>query len=866
MVLNVNKSKMMLVCLGVVFLISSSWGQRNYDLEFICGQTLPVFDTDLVINGKASFVPSIIPVECIVNLESGYTDGAYRLQIIIEAIDIQDCAVNLDIFNGKGAFGNYLRQLSCRSMSTDTVYTESQFATIRLSRPYNLAENAYVFNLNIRAYKDNGESSIFQGGANLPVGAIVGIIIGLLALVLLMFLLVWCWKSGRLYDYTGWTGKNDDDEKEGKENFGVGNSDSMVTSSVASGLDHKDPSVWNTAVSGKYDPSIPRRSDGPQFLGGRRSYGRNGTTNGVVVTTAKNGDPAATYQKEQTDLKQLLNSEIRQGQGSRGRGQSARGEGGDSKETLIDDVFESDDNKNKDNRLLSNGGDDAYENVATSAYLKKKDSGNDFFKRGDLTRGSSRRGEDGSPTRGSLRRGDTGRGSNKSTGSHHDDMNKAKNLADEATAVKLKSSKSRSGPGGGDDRERDDNYGNFGGQVEPPSDFDSSSFMSVPEPATVTATVHGKSGPGGQSQKPTDKASDDSELNEINSRAKPGESEVVPNPNIPQNQTTDPHKSPNSKKKKKKKPKQEEVKDTLPPEAFEPLFDRPVSEEPYPAGMQPLNAGYNPYGVPGAMYPLQQYGMPYGMMPAPGTVPPGTQTYSYAYQTMPAPGAYPNTTPQQMAGKAAWIVQETPTKNGPVQKTSFMMATQESRPGSQQNQHHNGGPGQPSSSSTPYGRNSRPRNPGDTSVVPAGVMSPDNGQGHRTAMMKSGVDPVTGIETNQALWTDTTRDRTDPRPEDNPKINRKTVTRTTNRGGYGDLPQHVDNITDHLFISMDADDPAFLSPSGTGAHAMTSTETPEGGNALFYTGLHRGHGASPQHAIHPAPSRHNAIRDNISIA
>ncbi|KAK6175171.1 hypothetical protein SNE40_013690 [Patella caerulea] len=857
-----------------------------YDLDRLstCNREVTIFDEQVVLNGRSNAAPANPPKECTIYIKSGYTDGKNRLQVDIETIAIEDCAVFVDLFNGRGAYGNSLKRLGCSSQNKDSLYSDKEWITVQFQRPTILYQTAYVIKLTVKTYEDPDVPGILLGGTTLPPGAIIGIIVGLLAILILAGVLIWCWRSGRLTDYIGFVPNDKQDEelkKDGKKSVNDGEDNRAIEKSdklgngvgviKKTGIDHQDPKVWNTITSGKYDPNGPRRTDGPQFLG-RSSYRDirprkfdDDLENRVIINNNENSDPSASWQKGQTDLKKLLNNEIRQGQGSRGRGQSVRGEGGDSKETLIDDVFESDDNKNKDNRLLSHGGDDAYENVATPHYLKKKDSGNEFFKRGDPTRGSSRRGEDGSPTRGSLRRGDTGRGSNKSTGSHQDDMNTAKNLADEATAVKLKSSKSQSGPGG------------------PPSDFDSSSFMSVPEPETVVASVHGQSGPGGpsgQSQKPTDDTSDDSELNEINCRAKPGESEMVPNPNLQQNQNKDAQKSPNSKKRKKKKPKKEEVKDTLPPEAFEPLFDRPVSEEPYPAGMQPLNAGYNPYGIPGAMYPLQQYGMPYGMMPAPGTVPPGTQTYAYAYQTMPAPGAHPNMAPQQMAGKAAWIVQETPTKNGPVQKTSFMMATQESQPGSHQKQYHNqsyphGSPGQPYTS-TPYGetphghgsgrRKSKPRNPADgnnTSVVPAGVIPPDNGQGHRTAMMKSGVDPVTGIETNQVLWTDTTRDPSDPPPGANPQITRKTVIRTTTRSGYGELPETADEITDHLYLEIEPHDQPFLSPSKSGPHSITANSTPDRDNLSYYLGRRAG---SSQQVIHPAPSRNKAIRDSVSIA
>ena len=45
-------------------------------------------------------------------------DGRYRLQIIVEQMQIRDCSVKLSLFNGYGATGNYLVSLTlpqCRS-------------------------------------------------------------------------------------------------------------------------------------------------------------------------------------------------------------------------------------------------------------------------------------------------------------------------------------------------------------------------------------------------------------------------------------------------------------------------------------------------------------------------------------------------------------------------------------------------------------------------------------------------------------------------------------------------------------------------------------------------------------------------------
>ncbi|ESP01137.1 hypothetical protein LOTGIDRAFT_238342 [Lottia gigantea] len=921
--------KSLIILMWTVSQLSSA--QRVYDMEFICGQDLTIFDFDIVLNGKASYSPKTMPSECIVVLEAGYTDSDYRLEVIIEAIQIQDCSTYLDIFNERQASGNYLRRLGCTSMSTDTIYSDKQWVTLRLSRPRNLPQTAYIFTLKIKAYKESDRAA--TAGSDLPVGAIVGIILGLLTLIVVAVILVWCWRSGRIMEYVGSGQDTEDLEEKSVASLGVDNN-----------------SIWNSEPIDKNDPNAFRRSDGPQYLGRRsirdmkpryedgsefgdyisttsaqnarlaaipteNNHEHSGpqikNTNEVQMNVRKGESSAAWkrddsdlrnalnaeirrgprvpetdtstknrissdieekgqardgWQKEQTSLKNLLNAEIRR-RSSNG-GQSATPK--NSQETLIDEVFESDDNKIEVPLHAKRNG----QNVESSprghhSRSTKRDKDNHeegHMKRHDdspsrkprnhgesPSRGSrhgespsrsprrSRHGE--SPSRDELQRGTEARDSNRSTSSQKDNQKRAKSLAQEASEARLKSR-------------------NRGNQVDPPSDFDSSSFMSVPEPVTVTASVHPDTKTKSKHHKDSrsqDMDSNDLEVREITQKSKNIDPDLMVNPNHSKSQ-----KSPKNKKKKRKSKSKDRDEDVLPPEAFEPLFDRPVSEEPLPDGMQPLNTAYNnPYGMYPGMYPMSNYGMPYGMMPGQGAVPPGTQTYAYAYQGIPTgPGMPPS--------QAAYIVQQSPSKNGPVQKT-FMMASTESRPQSQDG--YNRGtdyPGHPARSSTPhsvasYGdtphghQRSYPKN---SSVVPKGRSQPE---GHRTTVMKSGVDPRTGIETHQALWTDNTRDSTDPTSEHNPKLDRRTVTRTTTRSGYGDLPEDTDNITNHLYIQLDPDDPAFLAPSNTGTHALSSTETPEGDNVNYYLALNNKHG-SPQHIIHPAPSRHKAIRDSVSIA
>ena len=201
----------------------------------------------------------------------------------------------------------------------------------------------------------------------------------------------------------------------------------------------------------------------------------------------------------------------------------------------------------------------------------------------------------------------------------------------------------------------------------------------------------------------------------------------------------------------------------LPPEAFDPVFTTPTSQEQYPGEFRPYHQPAMPF-------------MPYGMFP----MVPGQQTYAYAYQTAPQMGAYPG-------NQGAYFVQSVPTADGDMQNTAFAM--QSTRTPKRKGSKGKGGaggmghPGSPDYSSTPgAGHSSQP----DMSLITAGDAPPDSG--HRSMAMKSFADPDTGMQTTQVLWTDSVPDPTDPKPGDSSQVTRKTTTRVTTRSGHGDMP------------------------------------------------------------------------------
>ncbi|XP_076469741.1 uncharacterized protein LOC143300067 [Babylonia areolata] len=251
----------------------------------------------------------------------------------------------------------------------------------------------------------------------------------------------------------------------------------------------------------------------------------------------------------------------------------------------------------------------------------------------------------------------------------------------------------------------------------------------------------------------------------------------------------------------------------LPPEAFDPVFTTPTSQEQYPGEWRPQRMPF----------------MPYGMFP----VVPGQQTYAYAYQTA---GSQPG---QQ----GAYFVHSVPTAQGDMTRTTFAMHTQRT-PRAQGKE---GPPGSPGFSSTPEGH---------PFPTPVALTTPDHG--HRSMAMKSFADPRSDLQTTQVMWTDSVPDPSDPKPEDSSQVTRRTTTRITTRSGHGDLPQQTSTLLDEPDPN-----PAFLAPSHP-ASLPPAASTPAASNIHYYTGQ-RSAPFVAHDVVHEGPSRNRAIRDTVRL-
>ncbi|XP_046561092.1 uncharacterized protein LOC124270117 [Haliotis rubra] len=779
---------------SVVLAVSSlttllSAQDRIYDMDRFatCGQDVSVFDKDVVLNGRSNAAPANPPLECTVYLTSGYTesDGRYRLQIIIEAIDIQDCKVHVDVFNGRGAYGTYLRSLGCNSMSTDTLYTDGREATVRFTRPSTLYQTAYDFVFKIRTYRDIDEGGYVEGTNKLSPGAIIGIVIGIVALFVVVILILWCYKSGRFGNYYGGGYPEEEDNV-------------SVTKTTSMG-------ELNGGHLGKYTPGQPRKL-------GRNFYQKNENRNGNQEGRQLNS----------------FNTD--------GQGQGYRTNNGQRLDSAYDDSYEPYDRDTNVKLNMDKNG---------NAAEWKKDEGT-------FERNGSKRASTGSKGQGGQRPLDQDEQGQPGFDSF---------ARDAPGATKLRSSDRDSTRGSKREKK---NTNPTGAPEDDVAEASETLLKSAPP-----------SGPKGDLS--TDKHFfPDSE----NEGENPDSMDLTSEPEL-NNKA-----SPSAKKRKKKRGKDGNIPGSdLPPEAQEPVFTTTGSEAPYdPSASLPFTA----YGAPSydAMYP-NQYGMPYGMMPmGGGFAPMPGQTYGY-YQMGPIPGApatgMPGDQQPMMAGQAAWYVQDTP--QGPVKK-GFMVTTSQEPSQASKKKHrrgrngpddlsemgHPGGPGYtstPGDALTPKrGRKNRPYapiDPMDISVIAAGGPPPEPGAGQRSAVMRAGMDPHTGMQTNQVMWRDTIVDPSDPPPDANPQITRKTLTRITTRSGHGDLPTDqnpmgYNDYSDRLGIEDET--PAFLSPSRPAL--PPAAVTPDASNVDFYLGQGH-HPGAPEAVVHKANSRSKAFRDRISL-
>lgn len=707
------------------------------DRQGTCNQQITVYDQELTLTARSNVAPANPPLECVVYLESAYelSDGRYRLQMVVEQLLIEDCNVRLAIFNGKGASGNYLRELGCSSKSTDIIYTNDRQATVRFSRPQDLYKTAYAITITVKTYADGNQMQTAVGVDKMATGGIIAIVVGILAIIALVILLIWCCCTGYIRKFVGgdsgswgasraWRGNSAVDYT---TSANLDNAEKLSTTSsdyqLRNGINYNDPAIWSSLtglnkVGGggnrNFQAGVPRRQ---ASMGGPRgdNYENEARQRNNENNRPRDSQVYETYDQEDDKSPRFRKRKDTTRRSRRSQGEED-GEGvapAASKETLIDEPLSTD---------------------------------NDSIQKPPLDSDES----------------------------------------DDVAAAKLRR------------------------------------FESEPDVDTIASPTHVNAGVRASIPDLT------------------REDSPTPSPRAKKRSSV----SPKSRKKKAGgKGGHEPDPMGLPPEAFDPIFTTPTSQEQYPGEFRPQQQPMMPF-------------MPYGMFP----MVPGQQMYAYAYQAAPQMGAPPG-------NQSAFFVQSVPTADGSVQNTAFAMHSSRAPKG--RDSKGKGGigmghPGAPDFTSTPDHRGRGSPTP-DLSLIARGAAPPDPGQGHRAMEMKSYADPDTGMQTTQVLWTDNVPDPTDPQPGDSSQVTRKTITRVTTRSGQGDLPTKTTTLLD------DQDpNPAFLSPSAPQRAALMNhpaAVTPNTSNVDYYLGPGpTAQPARPPDVFREGQSRSKAIRDRVRLA
>ena len=671
------------------------------------------------------------------------------------------------------------------------------------------------------------------GTLKLTIGGIIGIIIGIVALIVIAVLLGWCYKTGKLNYYAGRTTDDSTKDTVSKSDLTGINNDALTdkSGSAVSELDYRNPAMWNSITESQNTAKL-----------GRNFYQQNATSR---FTTR--GQRAANGHQQYSNENQgyYQNTNQRRPSGNENGAyekyefQTENAAGSDAVKLNMARNGSTDGavwSKNNNAALDRNDSKRSSAGKASQGQTDSKDvsENNNALRRDDGTRGSrgSRRStgsnkantkqenDEDAEEKEPLNRPPSGLFENPDAEGYLYDYDHVKALSDE-NIEPLRPDSDKQG------------YDAFVRDAPGGTRLRSSDRESLRGSKRDTENIRA-SGTGDDLQTPEELGDQDLKSDHMmrhqpmDIQSEP-ESEQISNPNLINAavRSTIPNKneSPSTKKRKKKGGKHGRQKSAdqtpeLPPEAFEPVFTTPISADPY----QPASVPYGPYGAPGYgnnMYPPNQPYMPFGMMPMSAFVPSQGQTVAYAYQTIPQPGTVPPGQMQQVAGQAAWMMQSTPTSEGPVNKTAFMVVQGQTTPsetasrlgdspGDLHNMGHPAYSSTPGTELTPKGRPKlfnhrpggagRPTDPIDLSVIAAGAVPPDPGPGHRSAVMKSGIDPKTGMQTTQVTWTDNIVDPSDP-PGPNPQVTRKTITRVTARSGEGDLPEAT-STSKYWFTSL----------------------------------------------------------------
>lgn len=831
-----------------------------------CPSKHTIYDFDIVIGAHKSVAASNPQTNCEVVVEAGYTDTYFMLEIIQESISIADCGFVLNIYNGEGITGIPLKSLSCGSQSTGVLYTKGRIATFHLRQPRDVFQPTNDFSLRIKAFRDPNAPEVLEGTSHLPVGAIIGIVLALVLLIAFIILLCWCFRMGKLPGMDG--------RPINKRRPKARPQDRSLSGTVNSAFSEKKVSM---------DPSRNNK------------FNLNNQDLWDTMTNASQGSMASLTTGQPTG-KRYINNFNRNGTNASGRGRRGQDNVTDDSAVLAGNLA-----KNANNRAINSSQDtdidQMYENYTSPAASSTVNRP-----------GRQRRPQE------------------------ENEVETKRSL--------IEKPKEKEGPIKSSETKTDVPEEKPSGMLaELQRELSKRKSMRAAKETDINDTA-----PGGPSGKPGGAKAllpeemdslDDTKLMSIDQQSEPLESDKMSNPML---SNANPairasvnelrprtEESPRTKKKKKKRKKS--INDSgprrhrnapetgdeyepdhptgytteepleplskipytnplssipLPPEALAPVFATDTSTQPH-YYTQPDQYGYQP-----------QVGDQYAQPQIIGYDGYGNAVYGYNNQAPGGAGGAPyNAQPTYYMQPDGQIVMIPPPG----------MENQPYNPGLQITDL--GSPGAPGYTSTPsiYDPNTRHRSPkhgrkskptGALSTVPGGpagtVLDDPNLPPPGTTMMRTGIDPLSGAQVNQVVWSDVNRDPTDPVGVDNPQITRKTMVRVTTKanegGGVPDAPspalqQMSFNAAQQLKTGAE---PAFMSPSrgqvqGGSLPYMTpapiyAAETPERENTGFYTGVKPGIQDTPQvpasgpggPRVHNAPRANNAFRNKITLS
>ncbi|OWF42502.1 uncharacterized protein LOC110460978 [Mizuhopecten yessoensis] len=829
-----------------------------------CNSRHTIYDFDIVLGGHDSVASSNPPTTCQVIIEAGYTDTYFMLEIIQEAITISDCSFSLNIYNGEGTVGVPLKSLSCGSKSTGVLYTKGRIATFYLRQPRDIFQPKNDFSLRIKAFRDPNAPEVVEGISHLPVGAIVGIVLALVLLIAFIILLCWCFKNGKLPGMDGRPYKQrpkrkpQDRSESGTVNSAFSEKKVSMNPSRNNNFNLNNQDLWDTMTNasqssmaslttgqptGKnYNKNMISR-DGTNGTG-RPRRGQYSVSNDSAVLAgnlAKNANNGAIATSQETDVDQMYENYDKPAASSTVSRPGRQRKPQESNETETkrpkSGRFETPDEENKE----------ATEEKPTGilAELQKELSRRKSMKEGKET-----------------------------------DIND--------TAPGGPSSKRR-GPGVKAllpeemDSLEDTKFMALDQQSEPlESDKMSNPMLSSSNPAIRASVNELRPRTEGSPRSKKKKRKRKKSINDSGPRRHRNAPDTGDEyePDHPTGYTTE-----EPMELLSRIPLSDPLSSLpLPPEALAPVFATDTSTQPHYYS-QPDQYGYQPQ-------PADQYSQPQII----GYDGYGNPVYGYNNQ---APGGVGGA-PYGQAGQPTYYMQP----DGQV--VMIPAPGMEGQPYNQGLQITDmGSPGAPGYASTPsnHDPNSRHRSPrhgrkskpmGLMATVPGGptgtVLDDPNLPPPGTTMMRTGIDPVSGAQVNQVVWSDLNRDPTDPVGVDNPQITRKTMVRVTTKanegGGVPDAPspalqQMSFNAAQQLKTGAE---PAFMSPSkgrvqGGALPYMTpapiyAAETPERDNTGFYTGVNPTVRDTPHvppsgpggPRVHNAPRANNAFRDKITLS